>query len=180
ILDPVAVGAIGYRTGVARELVSRHPAVIRGNASEILALAGEKGGGKGVDSGLGAEAALEAAHRLAVRAGTTVAVTGATDFITDGQRVVAVRNGDAMMTKVTGLGCTATAIIGACLAVEADALISAAHGLVLIGVAGEIAASRARGPGSLQMELIDALYSLDEATLTTRARLEVVRRDTPV
>ena len=180
ILDPVAVGAISYRTGIARELILRRPAVIRGNASEILALAGEAGGGKGVDSGVLPEAALEAAHRLAVRTGAAVAVTGATDFVTDGRRVVAVHNGDAMMTRVTGLGCTATAIIGACLAVESDSLIAAAHGLVLIGVAGEIAASRARGPGSLQMELIDALYLLDEATVIGRARLKAIQPTGPM
>lgn len=76
-----------------------------------------------------------------------------------------------MMTRVTGLGCTATAIIGACLAVQSDALIAAAHGLAIIGVAGELAAERARGPGSLQLELLDALYNLDQQTLISRSRI---------
>lgn len=175
VLDPVAVGAIGYRTALARALLRRRPAAIRGNPSEIMSLAGEAGGGKGVDTRADSEAALPAAQRLAARVGTTVAVTGATDFVTDGMQVVAIRNGHPMMTLVTGLGCTATAIIGACLAVEHDALAATAHGLAIVGVAGEIAAERARGPGSLQLELLDALYMLDEATLTRRARLDSLR-----
>jgi hydroxyethylthiazole kinase len=79
-----------------------------------------------------------------------------------------------MMARVIGLGCTATAIVGACLAVEQVALAATAHGLAIIGIAGEIAAERARGPGSLQLELLDALYLLDEATLTRCANLAVV------
>ncbi len=174
VLDPVAVGAIGYRTGLARALLRRRPAAIRGNPSEILSLAGEAGGGKGVDSGTGPEAALEAARRLAGRVGTVVAVTGATDYVTNGTVTVAVNNGHPMMTRVTGLGCTATAIVGACLAVERDALAACAHALAIVGVAGEVAAERARGPGSLQVELLDALYLLDEATLSRRARIELM------
>jgi hydroxyethylthiazole kinase len=174
VLDPVAVGAIAYRTGLARALLARRPTAIRGNPSEILSLAGGSGGGKGVDTGTGPEAALEAARRIAARVGTTVAVTGAIDYVTDGARMLSIRNGHPMMTRVTGLGCTATAIVGACLAVECDAFAATAHGLAIIGVAGEIAAERARGPGSLQLELLDALYLLDEASLSRRARLDVV------
>jgi hydroxyethylthiazole kinase len=174
VLDPVAVGAIGYRTGLARVLLGRRPTAIRGNPSEILSLAGRSDGGKGVDTVTGSEAALEAARRLAARVGTVVAVTGATDFVTDGTRMLAIRNGHPMMTRVTGLGCTATAIVGACLAVERDAIAATAHGLAIVGIAGEVAAERARGPGSLQLELLDALYLLDEPTLTRHARLEVV------
>ncbi len=173
VLDPVAVGVINYRTGLAREVIRRKPAAIRGNASEILALAGEGGGGKGVDSAAGAEAAVATAQHLASQTGSAVAVTGATDYITDGTKVIAVRNGHPMMTRVTGLGCTATAIIGACLAVEPDTLAATAHGLVIIGIAGEIAAERARGSGSLQMEILDALYLLDETTIRERARIEL-------
>jgi hydroxyethylthiazole kinase len=145
--------------------------VVRGNASEILALAGEGGGGRGVDSTAAAAAGLDAARLLAARAGVVAAVTGAVDHVTDGRRSIAIHNGHPMMPRVTGLGCTATALIGACLAVTPDPLAAAAHGLALIGVAGEIAAERARGPGSLQMEILDALYALDEATLSRRVRL---------
>lgn len=174
VLDPVAVGAIGYRTQVAHELIGHHPAAIRGNPSEILSLAGEAGGGKGVDTRAGAEAALDAARHLAERTGAVVATTGATDYVTDGRRTVTVTNGHPMMTRVTGLGCTATAIVGACLAVEQDALAATSHALAILGVAGELAAERARGPGSLQLEILDALHGLDQATLVARARLAVL------
>ena len=171
VMDPVAVGAIAFRTALARDLALRGPAAIRGNASEIRALAGAGGAGRGVDATAGSATALAAAADLARRTGAAVAVTGATDYITDGSRVIAVENGDPMMTRVTGLGCTATAITGACVAVEPDRLAAAAHALALIGVAGEMAAERALGPGSLQLEILDALYQLDATELARRARL---------
>lgn len=175
VLDPVAVGAVSYRSGVAVALLAHAPHAIRGNASEILALdalsaaGAATAGGRGVDSAHAPELALDAAKRLARRTGAAVTVSGATDLVTDGSHVIAIRNGHPMMPRVTGLGCTATALIGACLAVEPDRLAASAHGMVLIGLAGELAAERARGPGSLQMELLDALYRLDEATLLARA-----------
>jgi hydroxyethylthiazole kinase len=172
VLDPVAAGAIAPRTRVAQELLCARPAVVRGNGSEIMALAGNGAAGRGVESTAGAEAAQAAARELARAAGVVVAVTGATDYVTDGSRAIAVRNGHALMTRVTGLGCTATAVIGACLAVERNPLAAAAHGLALLGVAGEIAAQRARGPGSLQVEIIDALYGLDAETLARMVQIE--------
>ncbi len=177
VLDPVAVGALSYRSAVAVALLAHTPQAIRGNASEILALealsaAGtgrQAAAGRGVDSAHAPDAALDAARRLALRTGAVVTVSGATDLVTDGSGVVAVRNGHPMMPRVTGLGCTATALIGACLAVTPDPLAASVHGMVLIGLAGELGAERARGPGSLQMDVLDALYRLDEATLLARA-----------
>ncbi len=195
VMDPVAVGFVAFRTAVARELLAFRPAAIRGNASEVMALAavgaagpeasgpqgsgpersGPESGGKGVDSSAGSEAAVAAAVALAGSSGAAVAVTGAVDYATDGTRLVACRNGHPMMTRVTGLGCTATAIVGACLAVEPVPLVAVAHGLAIIGTAGELAAERARGPGSLQLELLDVLYAMDAPLLAGRARLEVRR-----
>ena len=171
VLDPVAAGAIPTRTRLAQELLAARPAVVRGNGSEIQALAGEDAAGRGVDSTAAAAAGLAAARHLARQAGVVAAVTGATDHVTDGTRTIAIGNGHPMMTRVTGLGCTATALIGACLAVTHDKLAAAAHGLALLGVAGEIAARRARGPGSLQVEILDALYALDEPTLSRHLRI---------
>lgn len=170
-LDPVGAGALATRTALAHDLLSLGPAVLRGNASEVLSLAGAGAGGRGVDTLTGSETAVEAARALARRSGAVVAVTGAVDYVTDGTRVVAVRNGHALMASVTGMGCTATAIIGACLAVEPDGLAAAVHGLALLGVAGELAAERARGPGSLPAELLDALHGMDAATVALRARV---------
>eukprot|EP01037_Dinobryon_pediforme_P008888 gene8885-8977_t len=157
VLDPVAAGAIAQRTEFARHLCRFGPAAIRGNASEILALSGASGGGRGVDSLALSEAAIEAAEALARQSGAIVAVTGAIDYVTDGTRIAAIRHGHRMMTQVTGMGCAASALVAACLAVESDHLSAVAHALAFSGIAGEIAASRASGPGSLAMHYLDAL-----------------------
>lgn len=173
ILDPVGAGATPYRRTAASALARLRPSAIRGNGSEILALAQQSGQGRGVDSAHGSNMALSAARRLAAETGAVVAVTGAVDYVTDGTRVMAIENGHPLMTRVTGLGCSATAVIGAFLAVEADVLMATVAALAAFGVAGEIAAETARGPGSLQVALLDALYRLDEATLDSRARVSI-------
>ena len=164
VLDPVGAGATPYRTGVARDLARRKPTVIRGNASEILTLAGEVGGAKGVDSTRSADEARDAAAALAREVGCVVAVTGAVDHVTDGTRALAVHHGHPLMTRVTALGCALTGITGAFLAVEEDALHAAAHALAVFGLAGEVAASGHAGPGTLRAHLMDALHALDEDT----------------
>lgn len=181
VLDPVGAGATRYRTDVAADLTRLGPSVIRGNASEVLVLAGAVAGGdtgaagKGVDSTHASDDALEPARRLARETGALVAMTGAVDYVTDGTRVLAVRNGHPMMARVTGLGCTASALVGACLAVaDGDPLGATVAAIAGLGVAGEIAAAGAAGPGSLQLRLLDALYALDEETLRRRARVEAV------
>lgn len=173
ILDPVGAGATPYRRTAVSALARLRPSAIRGNGSEILALAQQSGQGRGVDSAHGSNMALSAARRLAAETGAVVAVTGAVDYVTDGTRVIAIENGHPLMTRVTGLGCSATAVIGAFLAVEADVLMATVAALAAFGVAGEIAAETARGPGSLQVALLDALYRLDEATLDSRARVSI-------
>ena len=171
VFDPVGAGATPYRQAAAVALARLGPSVIRGNGSEILALAQQARAGQGVDSLHGSEAALDAARKLAEDSGAAIAITGEVDYVTDGRRVVEIHNGHALMTRVTGLGCSATAVIGAFLAVESDALAATVAALAVFGVAGEISAEKARGPGSLQVELLDALYALDAATLTARARV---------
>ena len=166
VLDPVGAGATPYRTAVAKDLSRRAPAVVRGNASEILALAGANGAAtKGVDSIHASEHAVDVARALATELGTVVAVTGATDYVTDGTRTVSVSNGHPMMTKVTALGCTASALVAACLTVESDAVVAATHALAVLGICAEYAAESADGPGSLRVRLLDALHVMDEGTL---------------
>ena len=171
VFDPVGAGATPYRQAAAVALARFGPSVIRGNGSEILALAQQARAGQGVDSLHGSEAALDSARKLTEDCGAAIAITGEVDYVTDGRRVVEIHNGHALMTRVTGLGCSATAVIGAFLAVESDALAATVAALAVFGVAGELAAEQARGPGSLQVELLDALYALDAATLTARARV---------
>jgi hydroxyethylthiazole kinase len=93
-------------------------------------------------------------------------------MVADATRVVTIANGDPLMSKVTAMGCAASALVGACLAVEADAWNATAAALILIGVAGELAAGRAQGPGTFAAGILDALHGLDQATIVERARVE--------
>lgn len=166
VLDPVGAGATPYRRSAATDLARRRPRLIRGNASEILTLAGDQeASGKGVDAGDSTEAALGAAQALARSSGAIVAMTGAVDYVCDGERTARIASGHPLMARVTGLGCSLSAFAGAFLAVEPDAFTAAAAAMTAFGAAGRAAAERARGPGSLQMELLDALYNLERATL---------------
>ena len=171
VLDPVGCGATGYRTQVAAELAGLKPGVIRGNASEIMSLSGQVGaGGKGVDSTAPAEYATSAAAALAQRTGAIVAITGETDYVSDGMRLVAVHAGHALMPLSTALGCALSAVTAAFAAVRPprEAAIAA---LAVFGAAGSVAAERCRGPGHLPAEICDALHRMDAATLAAHARL---------
>jgi hydroxyethylthiazole kinase len=165
VLDPVAVGVLGYRTRLAAELLADKPAVIRGNASEIAALGGEAGGGKGVDSTLDTEAAATAARRLADRTKSIVVVSGAIDRITDGKRMVAIANGHPVMARVTGSGCMSSALVGAFLAVSPDPFSAAAQAMLTMAVAGEMAARRSQGPGGWSTAFFDTLYNVEAAEI---------------
>lgn len=165
VLDPVGAGATRYRTGTARELAERRPTIVRGNASEILAVAGAANATRGVDSAHASSDAVESARALARQLGCVVAVTGAVDYVTDGARTLSVANGHPLMTRVTALGCSATAIVAAFAAVHADPLVATAAALAALGVAGEIAARDSTGPGTFRWKLLDALYLLDEGAM---------------
>ncbi len=175
VFDPVGVGATAYRTAVAKRFTAMKPTVLRGNASEIMTLTGVKDiTSKGVDSTRPSNEAEIPAKEFALRLGITVVVTGPIDIITDGRRVLRVANGHPLMPRVTALGCGLTAVIGAFLAVEKDPLAAAAAAAAIYGLAGEIAAAKADGPGSLRVLLLDALYNLDEATVQKHAKIEEV------
>jgi hydroxyethylthiazole kinase len=174
VLDPVGAGASRLRTETALRLLGRGGVtILRANASEILALAGAAGATKGVDSTHSSAAAREAAHGLAVRYGCAVVVSGAVDFCIDRAREVRVNNGTAMMARITGMGCTASALCGAFGAVQADALRAAVDAMAVMGVAGELAFAAARGPGTMAAGFFDALHQLDLAELDRRLRIEV-------
>ncbi|EIX1614428.1 hydroxyethylthiazole kinase [Cronobacter sakazakii] len=158
-LDPVAVGALTLRTEFAQEILARRPAAIRANASEIRALAGESGGGRGVDATESVHHAREAARLLARRSGAVVAVTGEVDYITDGERMVAVDGGTAMLTRVVGTGCALSAVVAACCALPGDRLENVATACWLMKRAGEQALTVSRGPGSFASALLDNLHA---------------------
>lgn len=173
VLDPVGVGATPYRTRTAAGLAAIRPRVIRANASEVLALAGAVAGPTcGVDSSHAAEDAIGAAWDFARALGTVVALTGAVDHVTDGERLLKVRNGHPLMTRVTGLGCAASAVVAAFLAVADDPAEATAQALAVFGLAGERAAATSAGPGSFRWQIIDRLARLDEATLRDGIRIE--------
>jgi hydroxyethylthiazole kinase len=172
VLDPVGAGATRFRTETARRLIDEAPvAVLRGNGSEILAVAGQKGLTRGVDSVHGTEEARLAARDLAKTYGIVVAVTGVEDFVTDGLRTARIANGHALMGRVTGTGCAASAITGAFCAAEKDAFAAAIGALVTFGIAGELAALPNPGPGSFQVGLLDAIDAIDGAVIMARARV---------
>lgn len=158
VLDPVAAGGIPWRDEVIRSFVAKRPTVIRGNASEIRALAGFSSSGKGVDSCDSSDDALEAAQLLARNTPTVVHVTGAVDYVTDGSRTVAIPGGHSMATLVVGTGCSLSALVAAFAAVTNDAVAAAAAAATLAKRAGDYAAKRAKAPGSFHVAYIDGLY----------------------
>jgi hydroxyethylthiazole kinase len=171
VLDPVAVGPLAWRTELALTLLEvGSPAVIRGNASEILALGGGAGG-KGVDSLETPEAALGVAQSLARRYGTVVAVSGAVDHITDGDRIARVSNGHPVMTQVTGVGCALGALIAAFTGTVDDALLAATTATAMMTVAADTAVISSSRPGSFAVALLDELSDLSPDLLTEKVHL---------
>ena len=163
VLDPVGAGATPYRTQTSLELIKAvRPQIIRGNASEIMTLGGDWGATKGVDSAAAVEDAHSIARTMAAELKNTIVVSGPVDYVTDGDREFHVHNGHPMMPRVTGLGCTASALIGA-FAALLEPFDAASAGMLVMGMAGEMAAREAAGPGTLQLHFIDALYQLDAA-----------------
>jgi len=172
VLDPVGAGATSLRTRTAREIIqSSVPTVIRGNASEILALSSGGGVTRGVDSVHAMEDAVEAAEAAALSLETVIAVTGERDLVTDGRCTLIVSGGHELMRYVTGTGCAASVIIGAFLAEESDPVTATAAALAFFGVAGERAAADATAPGSFWVRTLDALYSISPEMLRRRARI---------
>lgn len=172
ILDPVGAGATAYRTETTLKILDETKVtVLRGNSSEIRASAGMTGETRGVDSSTGVSEAEGPALEIARKRGITSAVTGPEDIVTDGSRLYIVQNGHPMLGSVTGMGCTATALIGAFVAAGSDPTLDAASALAFFGLAGESASQEARGPGSFQVALMDSLGAIGPSVLASRARI---------
>jgi len=186
VLDPVSVGVIDFRTSRIRQAAESRPTVIRGNASEIAALAGQGAGGRGVDATDEVDAVLVAAMSLAQSTGAVVAVSGARDAIVEVSgstvRLARVGGGHALMPRVIGTGCSLGSLTAAYLAAQRapdgtrltgdfDATIAAhAH----FKLAGEMAGKTAAGPGSFAVAFVDALYALaSERMADADVRIEV-------
>ena len=160
-LDPVAVGALTLRTTFCQQLLSLQPAAIRGNASEILALAHQASGGRGVDSLHQTDAALSAAQQLARDYHTVVAVTGEVDYVTDGARTLAIPGGSPLMTRVVGTGCALSAVAAAFTSLSGDRLQHVAAACRVMSLAGELTARQVAGPGSFVAAFLDTLWTLE-------------------
>lgn len=162
VLDPVAVGPLTFRSEFCQQIIQLNPAAIRGNASEIIALAGLSQGGRGVDSTDSALSALPAAKMLAQQTGAIVVITGEVDYVTDGTRTRTVAGGSVLMTRVVGTGCALSAVVAACCALPGDRLDNIAAGCGFMKQAGSIAAQHSQGLGSFAVALIDALSVMGE------------------
>jgi hydroxyethylthiazole kinase len=158
VLDPVFIDRSPPRAAYAKSLVALQPRVIRLNRGEFTALAGVEPDG-------------DTLIRYALDTLAVVALTGEIDLVADGARHVSLENGHPLMTRVTAMGCAASALTAACLAVEVEPLTATAAALTAFGIAGEVAGARASGPGSFAVAILDALYDLDSDTLIERARV---------
>ena len=179
VLDPVGAGATPYRNAALAELIrAGAPGILRGNASEIMSVAGLAAATRGVDSAASTADATDAAAALAGQLDAVVCVSGADDLIVDAAgRQAVLANGHPWMTRVTGVGCSASALVGAFAAVQPDPWRATVAAMAVLGVVGELAVERVQaagaGVGRLQIELLDGLQLLDEASFTARLRLAV-------
>jgi hydroxyethylthiazole kinase len=173
VLDPVGVGATRFRTETAwRLLDALDVAVLKGNAGEIGVLAGTGGSVRGVDSGGITGDPVETARECARLTGTVVSMTGAVDVVTDGSRAFLVKNGNPAMDRLSGTGCMASSVTAAFIAVADDRAVASAAALAAFGLAGERAASAARGPYSFRTGLFDELAGLSPDDLARGAQIE--------
>ncbi|AJH01550.1 hydroxyethylthiazole kinase [Clostridium beijerinckii] len=168
VFDPVGAGASEFRNSTTKRLLEEVKiSVLRGNMSEIKFISGLGSTTKGVDASendarTGNDEGIDVAKNLAKKLQCTVAITGATDIISDGERVVILENGTKMLSNVTGTGCMTTALIGAFCGAGSDYFIGAVSGIISMGISGEIALDKAGkiGTGSFHIAIIDAISNL--------------------
>jgi hydroxyethylthiazole kinase len=179
VLDVCGAGATSLRDRACFELLDEARIdIIKGNASEVARINGEEVRTRGVDASRVAKDLAAVARELAGKRGCTVVVTGKEDLVAAGRRLYLVKNGHPLMAQVVGTGCMAASVIGAFAAVEPDLGYAAAAGLACFGVAAEVAAQEAAGPGSFKERLFDCLYRLDQQTVDRLQRVEVCEDST--
>jgi len=178
VLDPVGCGATQFRTRTVQKLIDEiHPTVIRGNASEIKSLIDSGQGTKGVDSMHHPDEVFNDARSLSLSVDCVVSISGPVDLIVQGDELVRIENGHPMMTKVTGMGCTSSAITAAFLAINNSPIQAAAHAMAVMGIAGEFAARQSIGPGSFQVNFLDFLYCMNEAEIMQNLKMRCMSPD---
>jgi hydroxyethylthiazole kinase len=176
VLDPIAAGGLPWRGGIAAELLAFRPAVVRGNASEIIGLAGLGGGARGVDSSADPAAAVPAAIDLLAHA-TAVSASGPVDHAVGrvgGHTVlVKIAGGSALLPRVTATGCSLGALVAAYAAVAPSPFVGLVAAHVHFSAAAELAETQAKRPGSFAAAFIDALDAVDETVLRQKAKIAV-------
>lgn len=162
VLDPVGAGASKLRTEAAQAILDTGAVrVVRGNASEILALFGGVGGTRGVDSVADSSEAAAVGKMAADRTQAVITISGEIDYLFAPGRAALCRNGSVRMTQVTAMGCTASSLVGAFVAVNDDPFAGALTAMTVMGLAGEQAAVQSKGPGSFRVAFLDALGNFD-------------------
>jgi hydroxyethylthiazole kinase len=173
VLDVCGAGATKFRNDMCSRILDEvKVGIIKGNASEIASIAGENVHTRGVDAVAVENDLQEIATRLAKKRSCVVVITGIEDIVTDGKRLVLVKNGHSMMANIVGTGCMATSVLGAFAAVEEDLVEASIAGLVCYEVAAEVAANAAKGPGTFKEKLFDAVFNLDAETVNRMQRVE--------
>jgi hydroxyethylthiazole kinase len=165
VFDPVGAGASRYRTETSKKILKRGVTIVRGNASEIMALHDTNIKTKGVDSTQTSDKALAAAKFLAQHYNCTVVVSGKTDWIVNTSDHIKLHYGTTLFTKVVGMGCSLNAIIASFLTVNSATFSAAAHALALFGLIGELAEQQSKGPGSFYTNLLDSFYTIKQTDL---------------
>lgn len=171
VIDPVGAGASKLRTSATKKLLEFSPSIIRGNASEIMALFSDKIQTKGVDSLHNSITAVNSAQQLALQYDCVVTISGAVDIVMNPLHQINIHNGVAMMTRVTGMGCTATALIAAFCAVNNNYLHATANAMAVMGIVGELTQELTQGPGSFQYCFNDVLYHLSLNEITEKLQV---------
>ncbi|MFZ0219698.1 MAG: hydroxyethylthiazole kinase [Candidatus Aquirickettsiella sp.] len=165
VLDPVGAGASTYRTTAALTIIKRGVDVIRGNASEIMALLDTSIISKGVESSQVSENAVTSAQILAQQYQCVVVISGKIDFIVSESLTIALNYGTPLLTKVVGMGCSLTALIASFITVNPDRFNAAVHAMAWMGLVSEYAEKKAKGPGSFYNQLLDSFYAVQKHEL---------------
>lgn len=173
VFDPVGAGASTYRSTSALSIIQRGVDVIRGNASEIMALLDTSIITKGVDSTQASNDAVASAQTLAQQYQCIVVVSGKIDFIVSESLCVALDYGTPLLTKVIGMGCSLTAMIASFLSVNPNRFNAAVHAMAWMGLISEVAEKKSNGPGSFYNHLLDSFYAVQKAELQSLLKTNI-------
>jgi hydroxyethylthiazole kinase len=171
IIDPVGAGATCYRTNIILDLLESNKIdVIKGNASEIMAIAGREVITKGVDSNNTTEEAIDAAKFLAAKYQTCIVISGIKDFIINKDSIECCEFGDSIMSKVTGMGCLLSSIIAAFCAVEKNNFTASVKAVTFFGIVGELVANYNNFPASFKINFIDKIYNIQQDEINSKLK----------